>query len=174
MWTLQMLVQVAFLSNNSLKERELSRLTLVMLTKQNKKCPLFIENYVESYQLFRHFNTTSLRHHFPSISIVIINQFFTYGDAKDNYHIAFFRYKVIITKFQNLKIIWTPGLNLAFPVILSRNITIEEYQKHQLQHKCFLRGIEVYDGNGTPVSYQIQHEDNPNDTCDDFYRIKYK
>ena len=31
----------------------------------------------------------------------------------------FFRYQVIITKFQNLKIIWTPGSNLAFPDILS-------------------------------------------------------
>ena len=31
----------------------------------------------------------------------------------------FFRYQVIITKFQNLKIIWTPGSNLVFPDILS-------------------------------------------------------
>ena len=37
----------------------------------------------------------------------------------------FFRYQVIITKFQNLKIIWTPGSNLAFPDILSRNVTLE-------------------------------------------------
>ena len=44
----------------------------------------------------------------------------------------FFRYQVIITKFQNLKIIWTPGSNLAFPDILSRNVTVDEYQKHQL------------------------------------------
>ena len=86
----------------------------------------------------------------------------------------FFRYHVIITKFQNLKIIWTPGSNLAFPDILSRNITIEEYQKHQLQHKVIPRDIEFYDGNGTPVTYQIQHDDNPNDTCNDFYPIKYK
>ena len=31
----------------------------------------------------------------------------------------FFRYQVIITKFQKLKILWTPGSNLAFPDILS-------------------------------------------------------
>ena len=49
----------------------------------------------------------------------------------------FFRYQVIITKFQNLKIIWTPGSNLAFPDILSRNVTLEGYQKHQLQHKKY-------------------------------------
>ena len=42
----------------------------------------------------------------------------------------FFRYQLIITKFQNSKIIWTPGSNLAFPDNLSRNIMIEEDQKH--------------------------------------------
>ena len=54
----------------------------------------------------------------------------------------FFRYQVIITKFQNLKIIWTPGSNLAFPDILSRNVTIDEYQHHQLQHKKLPRDIQ--------------------------------
>ena len=38
----------------------------------------------------------------------------------------FFRYQHILTKFQHLKIIWTPGSNLAFPDILSRNVTIDE------------------------------------------------
>ena len=86
----------------------------------------------------------------------------------------FFRYQAIITKFQNLKIIWTPGSNLAFPDILSRNVTVEEYQMHQLRHKRIPRDIEFFDKHGTPVTYQIQHEDNPNDTCNDFYPIKYK
>ena len=86
----------------------------------------------------------------------------------------FFRYQVIITKFQNLKIIWTPGSNLVFPDILSRNVTVEEDQMHQLRHKRIPRDIEFFDENGTPVTYQIQHEDNPNDTCSDFYPIKYK
>ena len=81
---------------------------------------------------------------------------------------------MIITKFQNLKIIWTTGSNLVFPDILSRNITIEEYQKHQLQHKRIPREIEFYDEHGTPVTYQIQHEDNPNGTCNEFYPLKYK
>ena len=81
---------------------------------------------------------------------------------------------MIFTKFQNLKIIWTPGSNLAFPDILSRNVTVEEYQKHQLGHKRIPRDIEFFDEHGTPVTYQLQHEDNPNDTCNDFYPIKYK
>ena len=44
----------------------------------------------------------------------------------------FFKYQVIITKFHNLKIIWTPGLNLAFPDILSRNVTLSDINKLQL------------------------------------------
>ena len=45
---------------------------------------------------------------------------------------------------------------------------------HQLRHKRFPRVIEFFDEHGTPVTYQIQHEDNPNDTCNDFWPIKYK
>ena len=86
----------------------------------------------------------------------------------------FFRYQVIITKFQNLKTIWTPGSNLAFPDFFSTNVTVEEYQMNQLQHKRIPRDIEFFDEHGTPVTYQIQLEDNPNDTCNDFYPINYK
>ena len=81
---------------------------------------------------------------------------------------------MVITKFQNLKIIWTSASNLAFPDILSRNVKIEKYQMHQLQHKRIPRDIEFLDEYGTPVSYQIQDEDNPNYTCNDFYPIRYK
>ena len=84
----------------------------------------------------------------------------------------FIRYQVIITKFQNLKFIWTPGSNLAFPDILSRNVTIEEYQKHQLQHKKIPRDIEFFDEHGSRVIYKIKHEDIPNDSCIDFYPIR--
>ena len=70
-----------------------------------------------------------------------------------------------------MKIIRTPGSNLAFPDILSRNVTLEGYQKHQLQHKKIPRDIEFFDENGNPVLYKIQHEDNPHDTCNVFYPI---
>ena len=86
----------------------------------------------------------------------------------------FFRYQIIITKFQNLKIIWSPGSNLAFPDIFSRNVAVEEYQMHQWPHKRIPRNIEFFDEHVTPVTYQFQHEDNPNDTCNDFYPLKYK
>ena len=57
----------------------------------------------------------------------------------------FFRYQVITTNFKNVKIIWTRVSNLAFPDILSRNLTVEEYQRHQLKHKKIPRDIEFYD-----------------------------
>ena len=63
---------------------------------------------------------------------------------------------------------------MAFPDIFSRNVTVEEYQMYQLRHKRIPRDIDFFDEHGTPVTYQIQHEDNPNDTCNDFYPTKYK
>ena len=83
----------------------------------------------------------------------------------------FFRYQVIITNFQNLKIIWTPGSNLAFPDILSRNVTLNGDQKHQLEHEKIPRDLEFFGENGKPVFYKIQHESNPHVICNDFYPI---
>ena len=48
---------------------------------------------------------------------------------------------------------------------------MEEYQKHQLHYKKIPRDIEFYDEHGSPVTYRIQHDGNPNDTCNDFYPI---
>ena len=83
----------------------------------------------------------------------------------------FFRYQVIITKFQNLKIIWTPGSNLAFPDMLSRNVTIDEYQHHQLQHKKLPRDIQYFDEHGQQITYKINHDDTSAEKCNDFYPI---
>ena len=83
----------------------------------------------------------------------------------------FFRYQIIITKLQNLKIIWTPGSNLAFPYILSRNVTIEEHQHHQLQHKKLPRNIQFFDEHGQQITYKINHDDTATESCKDFYPI---
>ena len=83
----------------------------------------------------------------------------------------FFRYQVIITIFQKLKIIWTLVSNLVFPDILSRNVTVEEYQRHQLKHRKLPGDVEFHDEHGSPVTYRIQHDDNPSDTCNDSYPI---
>ena len=45
---------------------------------------------------------------------------------------------------------------------------------HQMRQNRIPRDIEFFDEHGTPVTYQFQHGDNPNDTCNDFYPIKYK
>ena len=99
--------------------------------------------------------------------------FYLWGPKGQLSH-RFFRYQVYITKFQNLRIIWTSGSNLVFPDIVSRNVTNEEYQMHQLRHKRIPRNIEFFEEHGTPVTYQIQHEDYPKDTCNGFYPKKYK
>ena len=83
----------------------------------------------------------------------------------------FFRHQVIITKFQNPKIFWTPGSNPAFQDILSRNVTVEDYEKYQLQHKQIPRDIEFYNDHGSPLTYRIQQNDNPNDSSNNSYQI---
>ena len=60
----------------------------------------------------------------------------------------------MITKFQNLKIIWTKGSKLAFPDILSRNVTLEETETLQKLHKEIPRDISFYDEFGS--KYIIQ------------------
>ena len=47
----------------------------------------------------------------------------------------FFKYQVVITKFQILQIIYTEGKNLAFPDILSQNISLADAKLYQLEHK---------------------------------------
>ena len=86
----------------------------------------------------------------------------------------FFRYQVIISKFPNLKIIWTPGSNLAFPDILSRNVSIEEHKKRQLSHKILPNDIHFFDEPGTQVHYKIKHEENNETSKNDFYPILYE
>ena len=83
----------------------------------------------------------------------------------------FFRYQVTVTKIQKLKIIWTPGSNLLFPDILSRNVTIDEYQHHQLQHKKLPRDIQFFDEHGQQITYKINHDDTAAETYSDFYPI---
>ena len=83
----------------------------------------------------------------------------------------FFKYQVIITKFHNLKIIWTPGSNLALPDILSRNVTLSDINKLQLQHKEIPKEISFYDEKGDQMHYTIKHEDSQDISCNDFFPI---
>ena len=66
---------------------------------------------------------------------------------------------------------WTPGSNLAFPDILSRNVTLSEANKLQLQHKEIPHDISFYDQDRHKVHYTIKHEDEQNAPCIDCYLI---
>ena len=70
-----------------------------------------------------------------------------------------------------MNVIWTPGSNLAFPDKLSRNVTVDEYQHHQLQHKKLPRDIQFFDEHGEKIMYKINHDDTAAETCNDFYPI---
>ena len=56
----------------------------------------------------------------------------------------FFRYQVIITQFTNLQITWTPGKNLAFPDLLSRNVSLKDLNGKQLAHKEIPKDIRFF------------------------------
>ena len=83
----------------------------------------------------------------------------------------FFKYQDIINKFHKLKIIWTPGSNLAFPDILSRNATLSQPNKLQHQPQEIPNDISFYDQDGYKVHYTIKHEDEQNASYNDFYPI---
>ena len=80
----------------------------------------------------------------------------------------YFRYQLVISQFQNLKIIWTEGKNLAFPDILSRNVTTKDLDKHQLKHKKIPKDILFYYENGYKENYFIVH-DTEKRPSDDFF-----
>ena len=105
----------------------------------------------------------------------------SYCDHKPNFSLwrrmgqlshRFFRYQVIKTRFQILMIIWRPGSNLAFPDILSRNVTIGEYQHHQLQHRKLPRDIDFFDEHGQQITFNINHDETAAETCKDLYPIR--
>ena len=72
-------------------------------------------------------------------------------------------------KNQNLNFFWSSESNFVFPDIPSRNVTVEDNQKFQPQHKKIPRVVEFYNEQGSPVIYRIRQNDNLNDTCNDFY-----
>ena len=83
----------------------------------------------------------------------------------------FFKYQVIITKFQNLKIIWTKGPNLAFPDLLSRNVILVETKNLQKLHKKIPRDVSFYNEFGLKVHYAIEHNDDGQCGSNDFFPI---
>ena len=62
---------------------------------------------------------------------------------KGNLSARFFSFHLITSYFQNLKIVWTPGKNLAFPDILSRNVTITDMKKYQKNINTFQKILKI-------------------------------
>ena len=69
----------------------------------------------------------------------------------------FFRYQQTFAQFTNLRIVWTPGTNLAFPDLLSRNFTDVELTGEQLKHKKLPKELIFLDGHGQEICYSIEH-----------------
>ena len=74
----------------------------------------------------------------------------------------FFKYQVVLTKFRNLKIIYTPGSSLVFPDLLSRNVPIADIKKYQLEHKTIPNDIKFILDNGEQICYSVLHKDDNN------------
>ena len=70
----------------------------------------------------------------------------------------FFRYQLVISQFQNLKIIWTEGKNLAFPDILSRNVSIKDLDKYQLKHKKSRKTLNFMTSQATKKKDFVLHD----------------
>ena len=140
---------------------------LESLTKLSRKCVLNIVNYVEQYLLYK-----------PMIIIILfLLQFYIIGSPfplylycdhrpilflwsrKGQLSHRFFKYQVVLTKFNNLKIIYTPGSNLAFPDLLSRNVPIADIKRYQLEHKTIPNDIKFILDNGEQICYSALHKD---------------
>ena len=83
----------------------------------------------------------------------------------------FVRYQVIITRFTDLQIIWTPERNLAFFDLLSGNVSLKDLNSHQLAHKEFPKNIRIIIQIGHEVQYLIYHNTSADDGNGNFYRI---
>ena len=83
----------------------------------------------------------------------------------------FFKYQVVLTKFHNLKIMYTPGTNLAFPDLLSRNVPIADIKKYQIEHKTIPNEIKFVLDTGEQINYSVLHKEDKNTTHNDCYPI---
>ena len=78
---------------------------------------------------------------------------------------------MIITQFTNLQIIWIPGKKLAFPDLLTRNLSLKDLNGHQLAHIEIPKDISFFNQSGHDVQYLIDQNSSADDGNDDFYPI---
>ena len=96
--------------------------------------------------------------------------FFYLWARKGNFTARFSHFHLIIPQFQKKKIIWTPGRSLAFPDILSRNVTITDIKKYQKKHKHIPKDNKFYDDQKKEVKNFIEHDDEGLSSID-FYSV---
>ena len=70
---------------------------------------------------------------------------------------------MIITKFTNLQVIWTPGKNLASLDLLSRNFPLEDLNGHQLAYKENPEEFRFFNQSG----HEVQNLNDHNSSADD-------
>ena len=90
---------------------------------------------------------------------------------KGQFSHRFLKYQVVLIKFNNLKIIFTPGSNLAFHDLLSRNVPIADIKKFQLEHKTVQNDIKFIPENGEQICYSVLHKDDNNIFQNDCYPV---
>ena len=69
-----------------------------------------------------------------------------------------------------MQIIYTEGKNLAFPYILSRNVSLADAKLYQLEYKELPKDKKFHI-NGKEVNYSVLHQDDKDATANDCYRI---
>ena len=82
-----------------------------------------------------------------------------------------FKHQVVLTKFNNLKIIYTPGSNLAFSDLLSQNLPIADIKRYQLEHRTIPNNIKFILDNGEQIRYSVLHKDDNNVFQNDCYPV---
>ena len=65
-----------------------------------------------------------------------------------------------------------PGIKSCFPGYPESKRNSRRISKTSVTTQKIPRVIEFSDEHGFPVTYRIQHDDNPNDTCNDFHPIQ--
>ena len=69
----------------------------------------------------------------------------------------FFHYQVLLTHFNVLQLMRTPGKVSTFPNLPPRNVSLKDLNGHQLAQKEIPKGIRFLKQRGREVQYQIDH-----------------
>ena len=126
-----------------------------------------VSSKIISFQMELHLLITLVRSSdyfrlIESLRTCIIASHYTVLQKKGNLSPSFYRAQMQLTKFSKLKIVHAPGKNLTVADMLSRTLTKEQLQIHQLRHKQLPPQIDfsiMKDDQLKPVHYLVKHEE---------------